>query len=100
MHEEIGKAAGEIWHALDSTGELSLAQLKKDVKGRTRLFDWAVGWLAREDKFLWQFLWWIAIVAILDGSAEQRRRDVCPKLYHSRAGGDRSTIPRFKLFLR
>jgi winged helix-turn-helix protein DUF2582 len=52
MHEEIGKVAGEIWHALNSKGELSLTQLKKDVKGKTPLFDWAVGWLAREDKIV------------------------------------------------
>jgi len=52
MHEEIGKVAGEIWHALNSKGELSLTQLKKDVKGKTPLFDWAIGWLARENKIV------------------------------------------------
>lgn len=31
MHEEIGFAAGKIWHALDAGNELSLAQLKKAV---------------------------------------------------------------------
>jgi Winged helix-turn-helix domain (DUF2582) len=50
MHEEIGTAAGSIWHALDGKNTLTLAQLKREVKGTSPLFDWAIGWLAREDK--------------------------------------------------
>jgi hypothetical protein len=50
MQEEIGSAAGMIWHTLDAKGELSLAQLKKEVNGKAPIFDWAIGWLAREDK--------------------------------------------------
>lgn len=50
MQEEIGLVAGQIWHALDGGKGLSLAQLKKAVDGKTPVFDWAVGWLAREDK--------------------------------------------------
>ncbi len=49
MHEEIGTVAGAIWHVLNSKGALSLAQLKREVKGKTPLFDWAIGWLAREE---------------------------------------------------
>lgn len=52
MHEEIGTIAGAIWHVLNSKGALSLAQLKRWVKGKTPLFDWAIGWLAREDKIV------------------------------------------------
>ena len=52
MQQEIGSAAGMIWHTLDAKGELSLAQLKKEVNGKTPVFDWAVGWLAREDKLV------------------------------------------------
>ena len=52
MQEEIGSSAGIIWHALNDRGELSLAKLKKEVNGKTPMFDWAVGWLAREDKVL------------------------------------------------
>ena len=52
MHEEIGKSAGAIWQALNSKGELSLAQLKKEVKGKTPIFEWGIGWLAREDKIV------------------------------------------------
>ena len=50
MIEEIGKVAGGIWHALDVNGEMTLAKLKKSVEAEGPLFDWAIGWLAREDK--------------------------------------------------
>ncbi len=33
MQEEIGTTAGAIWHALNTKGELSLAQLKKELNG-------------------------------------------------------------------
>jgi len=48
MHEEIGKTAGAIWHILNQRGELALSTLKKEVEGVSPLFDWAIGWLARE----------------------------------------------------
>ena len=52
MHEDIGKMAGAVWHALKTHGELSLAQLKKEVTAKGPMFDWAIGWLAREDKIV------------------------------------------------
>ncbi len=52
MQEEIGTVAGAIWQALKTKGELPLAQLKKEVKGKPPIFDWAIGWLAREDKIV------------------------------------------------
>ena len=52
MHEEIGTIAGAIWQTLHSKGELSLLHLKSEVKGNTPLFDWAIGWLACEDKIV------------------------------------------------
>jgi hypothetical protein len=52
MQEEIASTAGIIWHALNDLGELSLAKLKKEVNAKTPVFDWAVGWLAREDKIV------------------------------------------------
>ena len=50
MNEEIGIAAGQVWQALVDQGELSLPQLKKATGLDAPLLDWAVGWLAREDK--------------------------------------------------
>jgi winged helix-turn-helix protein DUF2582 len=52
MSEEIGNMAGVIWHALEANGEVTLANLKKELKASSPLFDWAVGWLAREDKIV------------------------------------------------
>jgi hypothetical protein len=52
MQEEIGIMAGAIWRALNTKGELSVAQLKKAVNGKAPVFDWAVGWLAREEKIV------------------------------------------------
>ena len=52
MSEEIGKVAGEIWHALEAKGEMTLTELKKEVKAASQVFDWAIGWLAREDKVM------------------------------------------------
>ena len=52
MQEQIGLTAGEIWHALNTKGEMPLAKLKRQVRGKAPLFDWAVGWLAREDKLV------------------------------------------------
>jgi hypothetical protein len=52
VSEQIGTVAGAIWHTLEANGEMSLAKLKKELKAGTPLFDWAVGWLAREDKIM------------------------------------------------
>jgi hypothetical protein len=39
MKEEIGTAAGSIGQALNTKGELPLAQLKKEVKAKAPLFE-------------------------------------------------------------
>lgn len=50
MNGEIGTTAGAIWQALNENGELSLPSLKQQVETKSPVFDWAVGWLAREGK--------------------------------------------------
>jgi hypothetical protein len=45
IEEDIGQMAGAIWYALNTHGELSLAQLKKQVEGKGPIFGWAIGWL-------------------------------------------------------
>ena len=47
MQEEIGTIAGAIWQTLSNKSELSLAQLKKAVRGKPLVFDWAIGWGAK-----------------------------------------------------
>ena len=50
MNQEIGVMAGEIWRTLRSKGEISVAALKKSLGTREMSADWAIGWLARENK--------------------------------------------------
>ena len=50
LKPDIGETAGEIWTLLSSDGAQTLAQLKKRLKGKGDTLDFAVGWLAREDK--------------------------------------------------
>lgn len=50
MQEEIGTVAGDIWNTLNAKGELTITQLRKQVKARQPVVDWAIGWLAREGK--------------------------------------------------
>jgi hypothetical protein len=50
MESEIGAIAGAIWQTLSGNGELTLPELKKKIACKTPMFDWAIGWLARENK--------------------------------------------------
>ncbi len=52
MHEDIGQMAGAIWHILNTRGELPLAKLKREVDAKGPILDWAIGWLAREEKIV------------------------------------------------
>jgi Winged helix-turn-helix domain (DUF2582) len=52
MEEEIGTAAGAIWQTLDAGGEVTLPILKKMVDCDPTVFQWAIGWLAREGKIV------------------------------------------------
>jgi hypothetical protein len=47
---QMGEAAGRVWELLSAEGPLTLAQLKKKVKGSGEVLGFAIGWLAREDK--------------------------------------------------
>ncbi|MBZ5560828.1 MAG: winged helix-turn-helix domain-containing protein [Acidobacteriia bacterium] len=50
MEPEIGEKAGEIWQILNNDGPQTLSQLKKKVGNSNDLVNFALGWLAREDK--------------------------------------------------
>ena len=47
---QIGETAGQIWHALDEEGPLSLAKLAKQIGAPRDVTMQAVGWLAHEEK--------------------------------------------------
>ena len=46
----VGETAGKVWETLSASGPLTVAQLKKKLNGTGDLVNFALGWLAREDK--------------------------------------------------
>ena len=50
MEGEIGIAAGAIWQALAANGGYTLPKLREKIDCKAPVFDWAIGWLAREGK--------------------------------------------------
>ncbi len=50
IEPEIGEKAGEIWNILNNEGPQTLVQLKKRLGNSNELVNFALGWLAREDK--------------------------------------------------
>jgi predicted transcriptional regulator len=48
--QQVGEAAGAVWHALADHGPLSLAKLVERVGGNRDLVMQGLGWLAREGK--------------------------------------------------
>lgn len=71
MNETIGTMAGAIWQALETNGETTLSKLKKELNAASPLFDWAIGWLAREDKIML--------------TADKRSTRVCLKGWHTQS---------------
>lgn len=49
-YNQIGKAAGNVWKALNERGPLTLAELMEEVNAPQSLFFMAIGWLSREEK--------------------------------------------------
>jgi hypothetical protein len=50
VKDQVGLTAGKVWQELSQGGPQTLTQLKKKVNGQSDLVNFAVGWLAREDK--------------------------------------------------
>ncbi|MBZ5560835.1 MAG: winged helix-turn-helix domain-containing protein [Acidobacteriia bacterium] len=50
INHQVGETAGAIWNLLERNGPQTLAQLKKKLDGNGELMNFAVGWLAREEK--------------------------------------------------
>ncbi len=50
INDEIGVMAGQIWRLLNTDGPQSTVQISKKLKAKPALVDYALGWLAREDK--------------------------------------------------
>ena len=52
MKEKIGNDAGNIWQVLDMQGSKSVKDLKKATKLSDKEIYAAIGWLAREEKLI------------------------------------------------
>ena len=52
MKEKIGLDAGLIWKMLDEMGPLEVKELKKALKLTDKDLYAAIGWLAREEKLV------------------------------------------------
>ena len=50
INGQVGITAGKIWHLLNEGGPHTIPQLKKKLDGSGELVNFALGWLAREDK--------------------------------------------------
>lgn len=50
MMMNIGEVAGKIWKYLDTNGETTLANLKKELELKSEHASLSIGWLARENK--------------------------------------------------
>lgn len=50
MVHQIGHAAGEVWHHLESSGPCTIEQIKKGLQIKETILLMALGWLAREGK--------------------------------------------------
>jgi len=48
----IGVMAGRVWRLLDEEGPQTTAQIRKKLNAKTGETDYALGWLAREDKIV------------------------------------------------
>ena len=48
--QDIGHAAGMVWHHLDQNGSKTVAVLRKEMQLPDQLILMGIGWLAREEK--------------------------------------------------
>jgi hypothetical protein len=54
MKDKIGETAGGIWKVLKKKGEINVAQLPRLLNEKSAIVYQGLGWLAREDKIMYQ----------------------------------------------
>ena len=54
LTNQIGETAGHIWHTLEEEGPLRIAALKNQLEVPELIVHMALGWLAREDKIVFE----------------------------------------------
>jgi len=50
IQEQIIESAGQIYHYLNTKGEVSISKMKKDLSLSENFAEMGLGWLSREDK--------------------------------------------------
>jgi hypothetical protein len=50
MPEQVGLAAGSIWHYLAENGATSVAKLVNELSEEEKIIQRSIGWLAQEGK--------------------------------------------------
>jgi hypothetical protein len=50
VSEQVGLAAGSIWHYLAKNGATSVAKLVNELSEEEKIIQRSIGWLAQEDK--------------------------------------------------
>ncbi len=50
IQNQVGETAGKVWQALSEGGPQTVTQLQRKLNGSSELLNFALGWLAREDK--------------------------------------------------
>jgi hypothetical protein len=54
LSKQLGETAGRVWSVLRDKGPLSVSTIKKQVKAPGEMVLMAIGWLAREDKLVFE----------------------------------------------
>jgi hypothetical protein len=54
MVDTIGENAGQVWDVISRNGPLSVAAITKQTKLKAAEANQAIGWLAREDKLIFE----------------------------------------------
>jgi hypothetical protein len=54
MMDRIGSVAGKVWGYLAANGETTVSQLTKKIDEPRDVVQRAIGWLAREDKLVFE----------------------------------------------
>lgn len=73
MEEIIGETAGKVWQILKKKGEVNLAELPRLLQEKSLVVYQAVGWLARENKILYQKKGSKTVISLAE--AEKRVQD-------------------------
>lgn len=50
INGKVGETAGKVWSLLNDKGPQTLKEIRRELDVPSELLNFAIGWLAREDK--------------------------------------------------